>query len=173
MDVNVEPSHDIAARAQSIAHDTDLSAVAELLADRRNEILNRWLATVSAQPFHAERGQPAIGKHLALLFDALIEVLQRSAPRWSNPTPALNDLAVLAAAQAHADERFELGLTAAEVVTEFRLLRQEIGRALRFHLAEKVLITRCRRRRASRQRCAGWAIALALAGLTRRVRRSS
>jgi signal transduction histidine kinase len=169
MDLNTDPSREIATRAQAFARDTDLSVVAGLFADRRNEILDRWLATVSAQPFHAQRGRPAMANHIAGLFDALIDVLQRNAPRWAEPIPALDDLAVLSAAQAHAAERFELGLTAAEVVAEFRLLRQEIARALRFHLREKVAITDVVGAELLINDALDGAIALALEGLTRRV----
>jgi signal transduction histidine kinase len=52
----------------------------------------------------------------------------------------LDDSAVLKAARLHARARFEQGLQAADVLTEFRLLRQEIWRALRLHRADDVSI---------------------------------
>ena len=44
--------------------------------------------------------------------------------------PPMDDAAVIDAAKAHAQVRFEQGLGPVAIVTEFRLLRHEIGRAL-------------------------------------------
>ena len=81
-----------------------------------DEILDRWLAAAD---------------HIPRLFDALAALLHRVAPRGVQAGEPLEDAAVLEAAQAHAGDRFRQGLAATEVLTEFRLLRQEIGRALR------------------------------------------
>jgi len=67
------------------------------------------------------------------LFDALIAFLQRAAPADVDPAAPLDDQFVREYARAHARDRFAQGLGAAEVLTEFRLLRQKIGRALREH----------------------------------------
>jgi signal transduction histidine kinase len=108
--------------------------VAVLLSQRRDEILGRWLVATGVQPFHQGRRAGAVADHIPELFYALVALMQRSAPRWLTPGPPLDDPAVLSAAQARAQRRFEQGLAAADVVAEFRLLRQEIGRALRLHL---------------------------------------
>ena len=49
----------------------------------------------------------------------------------------LEDPDVLAAAQSHARVRFEQGFVAPDVATEFRLLRQEVGRALRLYVSDR------------------------------------
>jgi signal transduction histidine kinase len=112
--------------------------VAAALATRRDEILDRWLAAAADQPFHCGRRERAVAGHIPRLFDALVALLQCAAPRWVDPASPLDDPAVLQAAQDHARARFEQGLAAADIVTEFRLLRQEIGRALHLHLADEV-----------------------------------
>jgi signal transduction histidine kinase len=125
---------DVEVRVEHLTRGADLSHVAELPSQRRDEILGRWLVATGIQPFHLGRRADAVADHIPELFDALVALMQRSAPRWLTPGPPLDNPAVLAAAQAHARRRFEQGLAAADVVVEFRLLRQEIGRALRLHL---------------------------------------
>ena len=49
-------------------------------------------------------------------------------------TGPLDDPEVAKAAEAHAQARFDQGLGPAAVVTEFRILRQEIGRTMHAHL---------------------------------------
>jgi PAS domain S-box-containing protein len=115
--------------------DVELGAVAAILADERDEILRRWLEAARAQPFHAAHPDGAVADHIPRLFDSLVDFLLRSAPRTVAPCPPLNDPGVHASARAHAHDRFQQGLGAADVLTEFRLLRQEIGRALREHVA--------------------------------------
>ena len=56
-------------------------------------------------------------------------MLRRSTYR-DDVHPPLDDPAVIDAAKAHAQVRFEQGLGPVAIVTEFRLLRHEIGRAL-------------------------------------------
>lgn len=132
----MEPPAEVGTRVERFTRGTDLGWVANLLADRRDEILGRWLEVTSKQTFHQGRSPLAIGDDIPRLFDALVRLLGRAAPREVDPEPPLGDPAVLEAAQAHAHTRFQQGLHAAQVVTEFRLLRQEIGRALRLHLTE-------------------------------------
>jgi signal transduction histidine kinase len=125
-------------RVEQIVLGTDLGWVAGVLAERRDEILDGWLETTAAQPFHAGRRERAVADHIPHLLDALIALLQRAAPRWVAAGAPLDDPAVLEAAREHARVRFEQGLQATDVVTEFRLLRQEIGRVLRAHLDDRV-----------------------------------
>lgn len=108
--------------------------IAATLAARRGETVARWLAAARAQPCHAGRPDADIADHLPLLFDALVALLGRRAGGRAAPAP-LDDPAVLAQAQGHARARFEQGLAAAAIAAEFRLLRREIGRALRLGLA--------------------------------------
>jgi signal transduction histidine kinase len=140
MDVDDAPevTHDVAVRAEEFARGADLGAVVEVLRGQRHAILADWLAIASRQPMHEGRGGRAIADHIPSLFDALVDVLERAAPWWINPVLPLEYPAVLDAAQRHARSRFEQGLSAADVVTEFRLLRQEVGRALRTYLPADV-----------------------------------
>ena len=123
-------------RADSYAHDGDLGAVADVLRARREEILSRWLAAAERQPFHAGRSAGAVADHIPRLFDAMVGLLKRGAPPAVDPGAPLDDPTLLDAAQSHARERIRQGLSTSDVVQEFRLLRQEIGRALRLHLPE-------------------------------------
>jgi signal transduction histidine kinase len=123
-------------RVPRIAPNVDLRPVAMVLAARRDEILGGWLDATSQEPFHAGRREGAVADHIPRLFDALVALLERTSGRSSDGAPALDDPTVLAAAQDHAHERFRQGLQPADVVSEFRLLRQEIGRALWAHLGD-------------------------------------
>ncbi|HEU5318716.1 MAG TPA: RsbRD N-terminal domain-containing protein, partial [Chloroflexota bacterium] len=123
-------------RADRYARDGDLGAVAEVLRARREEILGRWLAAAERLPFHAGHSTSAVADHIPRLFDAMVGLLSRGAPPGIDPGATLDDPTLLDAAQSHARERIAQGLSTADVVQEFRLLRQEIGRALRLHLPE-------------------------------------
>ena len=122
------------ARADRYARDADLGAVADVLRARRAEILDRWLAAAGRQPVHAGRAAGAVADHIPRLFDAMVGLLRRGAPPEVDAGAPLDDPALQDAAQSHARERIAQGLSTADVVQEFRLLRQEIGRALRLHL---------------------------------------
>jgi len=98
---------------------------------RRQDILDRWRTVTARQPFHMGRRALAVADHIPDLFDAIVDLLQRTAPWAALSDSPLLDPAVLNAAREHARVRFEQGLSAADVVTEFRLLRQEVGRAIR------------------------------------------
>lgn len=121
---------DVDRRVTAVAHGSDLSAVAEALRRSRQPILARWLDVTTRQPFHRDRPDRAVADHIPELFDAIVASLTRSAPPEEAAEAPLDDPAIVAAATAHAQVRFEQGLGPAAVVTEFRLLRQEIGRAL-------------------------------------------
>ena len=105
-----------------------------MLEARRDEILARWVEVTRRQLFHHGRREHAVADHLPHLIDGLVAVLRRTAPREADPEAPLDDERVLEAAKNHAFVRFEQGLGAADIVTEFRLLRHEIGRAVRLYL---------------------------------------
>ena len=105
------------------------SAAAIALASRREDILSRWLQAARAEPFHRARPADAVSDHIPALFDALLGLLRRAGSSGGG-TP-LEDATVLGAARTHAASRSSEGLGAQAIVTEFRLLRDEIGRALR------------------------------------------
>ncbi len=133
----VPPKSNVATRVESFTQDSDLSAVVDLLRERRDEILSRWLEAAADQPFHRARSEQAVADHIPPLFDALRRLLTRYSDRSRNPGVPLEDPDVLTAAQSHARVRFEQGFIAPDVATEFRLLRQEIGRALRRYVPDR------------------------------------
>jgi len=132
----MERSPDVETRVERFTRGSDLGWVADTLAERRDEILDHWLEATTAQPFHQGRREHAVADHVPHLFDALVDLLQRSAPRSVDPGAPLDDSAVLLAAREHARVRMTQGLQPADIVVEFRLLRQETVGALRFHLAD-------------------------------------
>jgi len=107
----------------------DLGPIAEALAQRRGAVLAAWLKAASMQPFHAEHPEAAVADHIPVLLESVIAVLRQGTYR-DDVHPPMDDQAVIAAATAHAQVRFEQGLGPVAIVTEFRLLRHEIGRAL-------------------------------------------
>ena len=124
-------SADIDTRVDVIVRTADVDAVADALVAQRTRILDRWLSVASRQPFHAERPDHSVSDHIPALFDAVVDVLRRRRDLLDDETAApLDDEAVSAAAIAHAQVRFDQGLGPVAVVTEFRILRQEIGRAM-------------------------------------------
>jgi signal transduction histidine kinase len=123
--------NDVTTRAGALARGANLAWVADALVERREEILERWAEATASQPFHLGRRALAVADHIPSLFDAIVALLQRTAPRAVLSDSLLQDPAVLHEAREHARVRFEHGLSAGDVVTEFRLLRQEIGRAMR------------------------------------------
>ncbi|MBI2756027.1 MAG: RsbRD N-terminal domain-containing protein [Chloroflexi bacterium] len=127
---------DARTRVESMTQDGDFSWVADLLAEQRDGILDRWLEASAAQPFHAGRRERAVADHIPALVDALIAVLRRTQARTRNAGSALHEKDVLAGAQIHARTRMSQGLAASDIVTEFRLLRQEIGWALRSNVSD-------------------------------------
>jgi signal transduction histidine kinase len=128
-DEGAEPQ-DVDRRVASVAEDAELRHLAEALAAGRAAILSRWLTAASAQPFHRERPDRAVADDIPRLFDAVTALLRR-AGRAADQGPApLEDPEITAAATSHAQVRFEQGLDPIAIVTEFRLLRQEIARAL-------------------------------------------
>jgi signal transduction histidine kinase len=107
----------------------DLGPIAEALARRRGAILAAWLKAALEQPFHAEHPEGAVADHIPVLLENIIAVLREATYR-DDVHPPMDDREVIAAATAHAQTRFDQGLGPVAIVTEFRLLRHEIGRAL-------------------------------------------
>ncbi len=133
----IPPESNVETRVEDFTQDADLSWVVDLLTSRRDEILTRWLDAATDQPFHRSRGERAVADHIPALFDALTTLLNRYSDPERNAGVPLEDPEVLAAAQSHARVRFQQGFTAPDIATEFRLLRQEIGRALRRYVTDR------------------------------------
>lgn len=120
---------DIDQRIEGVVDDADMQPIAEALARRRSAILAAWLKAAIEQPFHAEHPDAAVADHIPVLLENIIAVLRRS-DYHDDVLPPMDDPAVIDAAKKHAQVRFEQGLGPVAIVTEFRLLRHEIGRAL-------------------------------------------
>jgi signal transduction histidine kinase len=122
---------DVERQIADITAGSDLRTAVVALAASRADVLSRWLEITSRQPFHADRPDHAVADHIPELFDATIALLRRSGVDTDGRSDApSDDPAITAAATAHAQVRFEQGLGPIAVVTEFRLLRLEISRAL-------------------------------------------
>jgi signal transduction histidine kinase len=124
-----QAASDIDQRIEEVVDNADLQPIAEALARRRGTILAAWLKAALEQPFHEANPEAAVADHIPVLLENIIAVIRRSTYR-DDVQPPLDDPAVIAAAKAHAQVRFEQGLGPVAIVTEFRLLRHEIGRAL-------------------------------------------
>ncbi|MBX6343133.1 MAG: sensor histidine kinase, partial [Thermomicrobiaceae bacterium] len=115
----------------SYAQGSDLRWVVDALTTRRDEILERWLDAASSQPFHRDHPERTVTDHIPALFDALVATLREDADHGTDPGAPLDAPAIRKAAEGHARFRAAQGLPPAAIVVEFRLLRQEIWRALR------------------------------------------
>ena len=135
------PAVEVDQRVTEVADGADLGAVARALARGRDPILRRWLEITTRQPFHQDRPDSAVADHIPDLFDAIVALLERGSARRDDVDAPLDDPAIIEAATAHAQVRFQQGLNPVAVVTEFRLLRQEIGRSLARILADDVPAT--------------------------------
>lgn len=135
------PTSDVGSRVEAVARGADPYDVALALRDDRDSILARWIEAVSRQPFHEARPERAIADHIPALVDAVTALLERSAALGDDMVAPLDDPAVADTARAHARMRFEQGLGPVAVATEFRILRQEIGRALARHLDDDMPTT--------------------------------
>lgn len=123
-------------RVAGLTRGADLAPVAEVLRARRDEIMERWLKIARQQPFHQHRPDRAVTDHLPHLLEALVDLLERSARPDVEAEAPLGDDAINDAASEHSFMRLEQGLRAADIVTEFRLIRHEISRVLRIYLDE-------------------------------------
>ena len=132
-----QPAPDIEARIEHLARGADLRAVADVLTSQRASILDAWLQQAARQPFHAENPEQAVADHIPQLFEAITELLVDTGANEELQAPLDNE-AVINAAKAHAQARFEQRLGPVAIATEFRLLRQEVSRALREHLEDNL-----------------------------------
>ena len=132
------PPAAIESRVEWFAQEADLGWVSAVLTEQRDAILARWLDAATEQPFHAGHREHAVADHIPHLFDALVAFLERGAPAHVESGAPLEDADVLAMATKHAQVRLDQGLQPIDVVTEFRLLRQEILGCLRRHLPDGV-----------------------------------
>jgi len=128
-------------RIAGIATLADLAEVARALSIARDTVLARWLEVTGRQPFHEGRPERAVADHIPELFDAVVDLLAGSSRPGEVMDAPLDDSAIIAAATRHAEVRFEQGLAPTDVITEFRLLRQEIGRTLSRALDDAVPAT--------------------------------
>ena len=110
----------------------------DALAAQRNEILERWIEKAAQLPFHHGRREHAVADHLPRLLDALRGWLRQQFVTGEGESAPFDDPNVLDAARSHAEARSEQGLQPEEIVTEFRLLRREIWRALHDHVSGRV-----------------------------------
>ena len=124
------PTPDVERRVDRIISGSDLTIVASALVAQRDQVLTRWLEAARRQPFHRDDPDRAVADDIPRLFDAIVDLLQLGQSGSNGTEGPLDDPAVAAAARSHAKARFEQGLGPVATVTEFRLLRQEIGRAL-------------------------------------------
>lgn len=131
-----KPDIDADARADEYSRESDLAWVSDALESRREEILGRWLDVTTSQPFHNGRRGHAVADHIPALLSALLDLMRRTSPRSVSTGAPLEDDAIRKAASGHALMRMEQGLQPADVMVEFRTLRQEIGRALRLTVAD-------------------------------------
>src|ERR1700737_1809629 len=93
------PAADVGTRATTFARGTDLVWVADLLAERREDLLERWLEVTMTQPFHAGRRERAVADDIPRLFDALVKLLRSGGPPWTDPSPPLEDESITLAAR--------------------------------------------------------------------------
>lgn len=122
---------DVDQRVAGITDGFDPRMVVTALTAGRAAVLRSWLEVTARQPFHADRPDHAVADHIPELFDATVALLGRSGMDTDGASDApSDDPAITDAATAHAQVRFEQGLGPIAVVTEFRLLRLEISRAL-------------------------------------------
>jgi signal transduction histidine kinase len=129
---------DVDSRVEQLTQGSNLEWVIAMLAQQRDRILARWLALASEQPFHVGQAEGAVSDHIPALYDAVLAFLRRGASRQVETGAPLDDPAVLAAAERHAQSRLQQGLQPVDIVVEFRLLRQEILTCLRTSLPDSV-----------------------------------
>lgn len=78
-------------RVASLTRGADLTPVAELLRERGDEILARWLEIARQQPFHHRRPDRAVTDHLPHLLEGVVALLERTAPPTAQPAAPLDD----------------------------------------------------------------------------------
>ena len=139
--VSHRPAPDVESNVKEVAASADLAPVADALRAQRESILEAWLEAASRQPFHREHPDRAVADHIPALFDAIVDLLGRSAAPGEAGEAPMDDDAIEANARAHAQIRFEQRLGPVAIATEFRLLRQEIARALQAFLEDALPVS--------------------------------
>lgn len=132
---------DVERHVNDVTDGFDPDRIVAALQTGRQGILTRWLEVTTRQPFHRERPDAAVADHIPELFDAIVAVLAGAGRHDDDDAAPSDDPAIEAAATAHAQVRFEQGLGPIAVVTEFRLLRLEVSRALGALLDDEVPAT--------------------------------
>jgi signal transduction histidine kinase len=135
-----QPAPDVDSRVKEVATSADLAPVAQALRSEREPILEAWLAAARRQPFHRDHPDRAVADHIPALFDAVVDLLTRSAAPGDAVDAPMDDDAIETSARAHAEVRFEQRLGPVAIATEFRLLRQEIARALQRFLDDDLAV---------------------------------
>jgi signal transduction histidine kinase len=130
-DTQTLPHANAETRVEVYTRESDLSWAAAALVASREAVLNRWLDAAAEQPFHRGRRDGAVADNIPRLLDALVQQLHSATPRSIDASAPLESSLIQGAAQAHALDRTNQGLEPTEVLVEFRLLRQELGQALR------------------------------------------
>lgn len=102
---------------------------ANALRTRRDTILQNWIQRVGQEPFHLGRMDRAVADHIPRLLDALIEYVAAFGEGGAEVGPADSELHKIAGE--HALSRLTQGLSTSEVISEIRILGQEIGAELR------------------------------------------
>ncbi|HZP25933.1 MAG TPA: sensor histidine kinase [Dehalococcoidia bacterium] len=111
--------------------------VADILADRRDVILQNWIQRVGQEPFHLGRSERAVADHIPKLIDALVENLLPSADE--REPLGYRAQSLREAASEHARSRLIQGLWISEVITELRILVQEASREIRAEVSDEEL----------------------------------
>jgi signal transduction histidine kinase len=130
----------VAGRVAAYANPSDLQDVVEALREQRDGIVAAWQRRVADQPFHLGRQGRAVADHIPALIDAVIRSLEEDADPGEQVTSPIVREDVQEAVSRHAMMRSAQGLSPLEVVTELRILRQEIFRALRHSVAPEASI---------------------------------
>lgn len=133
MDAREETPPDVSAYSEVGAYSAhaDLGAVVAAVRARREDIVARWIERAAEQPWHLGRKDRAVADHIPALLDQLIASLAADAPRDRRASSPIERETVWAEAIQHAQMRLAQGLTAGEIVDEFRMLRHEVSRCLR------------------------------------------
>jgi signal transduction histidine kinase len=119
------------------AHPAGVARIAGVLAAGRGAILDRWLSAARARPGLADPDRVGLGE-IPNLLDAILDRLRTGgSPIWGCMPPQ-DDPAILVAAREHARLHADQGLTASDVVSELRLLRQEIWATVRREVDDTV-----------------------------------
>lgn len=113
-------------RLRSYASRADVRLYIQRLQSKRDRILTEWLRVVERQPFHLGRPERAVSDEIPELLGVLMSALEQGdlGLLWDDEGP------VVPLARRHAQSRAVQGLLPAEVMLEFRLLRETVLQTL-------------------------------------------